>query len=136
MNKLSLFDHLKACAVAARNYASGKIAELAQTTADAMVEMETLKADKQGSVSVTIPVTGWTDSGSERYPKCYEIVAESVTEADRADIMIAPGSMDTAAKCDLCPTSQTVAGKIRIWAKSVPEAAIAAEYRLNQGKES
>ena len=136
MSKLSLFDHLKACAVAARNYASRKIAELAQTTAEAMDEMETVKADKQGSVSVTIPTTGWTDSDSTRYPKCYEIVAESVTEADRADIMIAPSSMDTAAKCDLCPTSQTVAGKIRIWAKSVPEAAIAAEYRLNQGKES
>ena len=37
--------------------------------------------------------------------------------------------------CGMSPTNQTLAGKIRVWAKTAPAAAISAEYWLNQGKE-
>ena len=58
-----------------------------------------------------------------------------MTAKDLADIAIAPNSMDVAIECGMCPTNETLAGKIRVWARSVPTEAIAAEYKLNQGKE-
>lgn len=59
MGKLTLTEHLKACAEAAKSFTNGLVAELAQTVTDAMQEMESVKADKQASVSITIPTTGW-----------------------------------------------------------------------------
>ena len=136
MGKLTLTEHLKACAEAAKNFTNGLVAELAQTVTDAMQEMESVKADKQASVTITIPTTGWgIDEASESYPNYCDITVAGVTAKDRVDIAIAPGSMDTAIDCGLCPTNETQAGKIRVWARTVPAGAISAEYRLSQGKE-
>lgn len=136
MGKLTLTEHLQACAEAAKNFTNGLVAQLAQTVTEAMQEMESVKADKQDSVSITIPTTGWgVDEASESYPNYYDITVAGVTAKDRADIAIAPDSMDIAVACEMCPTDQTMAGKIRVWARTVPADAIIAEYRLNQGKE-
>lgn len=136
MGKMTRIEHLKACAEAAKRFTNGLVAELAQTVTDAMQEMENVKADKQASVSITIPTTGWgIDEASDSYPNYCDIPVAGVTAKDRVDIVIAPGSMDTAIDCGLCPTNETQAGKIRVWARTVPAEAIAAEYRLSQGKE-
>lgn len=136
MGKMTRIEHLKACAEAAKRFTNGLVAELAQTVTDAMQEMENVKADKQASVSITIPATGWgIDEASDSYPNYCDIPVADVTAKDRVDIAIAPGSMDTAIDCGLCPTNETQAGKIRVWARTVPAEAIAAEYRLSQGKE-
>lgn len=136
MGKLTLTEHMRACAEAAKRFTNGLVAELAQTVTDAMQEMESVKADKQASVSITIPTTGWgIDEASESYPNYCDITVAGVTAKDRADIAIAPNSIDVAIGCGICPTNETLAGKIRVWARSVPTEAIAAEYRLNQGKE-
>ena len=136
MGKLTLTEHLKACAEAAKTFTNGMIAELAQTVTEAMQEMESVKADRQDSVSITIPTTGWgVDDASESYPSYCDITVAGVTAKDRADIAIAPNSMDAAIACGMCPTCETLAGKIRVWARIVPAEAIVAEYRLNQGKE-
>jgi len=58
-----------------------------------------------------------------------------VTAHDRATITIAPASIGTAASCKLCPTNETLAGKIRVRSVSVPAKSIAAEYWIEQGKE-
>lgn len=136
MGKMTRIEHLKACAEAAKRFTNGLVAELAQTVTDAMQEMENVKADKQASVSITIPTTGWgIDEASDSYPNYCDIPVAGVTAKDRVDIVIAPGSMDTAIDCGLCPTNETQAGKIRVWARTVPAGAISAEYRLSQGKE-
>ena len=136
MGKMTRIEHLKACAEAAKRFTNGLVAELAQTVTDAMQEMEIVKADKQDSVSITIPTTGWgIDEASDSYPNYCDIPVAGVTAKDRVDIAIAPGSMDTAIDCGLCPTNETQAGKIRVWARTVPAGAISAEYRLSQGKE-
>lgn len=136
MGKMTILEHLKACAEAAESFTSGLVAKLAQTVTDAMQEMEEVKADRLDSVSITILATGWgTDDASGDYPNYYDITVEGVTAKDRADIAIAPNSMDTAIDCGFCPTNETQVGKIRVWARSVPSKAIAAEYRLSQGKE-
>lgn len=135
MGKMTRIEHLKACAEAAKRFTNGLVAELAQTVTDAMQEMENVKADKQASASITIPTTGWGIETSDSYPNYCDIPVAGVTAKDRVDIAIAPGSMDTAIDCGLCPTNETQAGKIRVWARTVPAEAIAAEYRLSQGKE-
>ena len=62
-------------------------------------------------------------------------MATGVTARDRAAVAIAPAGIDVAVACGLCPTNETMAGKIRVRAKSVPAAEIAAEFWLMQGKE-
>ncbi len=136
MAKLTALEHLRACAAASRNFVVGLIGEVAGTVADALEEMDKAKADKSGSTAVTIPTSGWgTDSSVAVYPNYYDIAVKGLTEKDRADISIAPGSMDTAKACGLCPSTQTLAGKIRVRASKVPTAAIAAEYWIESGKE-
>lgn len=136
MGKLTYINHLKACAEAARNFTNGLVANLAQTVTEAMQEMEAAKADKQASVSLTIPKTGWSDdAASTSYPKYLDITASSITAKDSVNIAISPSSMAVAIACGMCPTSETLSGKIRIRAKSAPSANIQAEYRLNQGEE-
>ena len=136
MGKLTYINHLKACAEAARNFTNGLVANLAQTVTEAMQEMEAAKADKQASVSLTIPKTGWSDdAASTSYPKYLDITVSSITAKDSVNIAISPSSMAVAIACGMCPTNETSAGKIRIRAKSVPSANIQAEYRLNQGEE-
>ena len=136
MGKLTYINHLKACAEAARNFTNGLVAKLAQTVTEAMQEMEAAKADKQASVSLTIPKTGWSDdAASTSYPKYLDITASSITAKDSVNIAISPSSMAVAIACGMCPTSETFSGKIRIRAKRVPAANIQAEYRLNQGEE-
>ena len=89
MGKLTLTEHLKACAEAAKSFTNGLVAELAQTVTEAMQEMENVKADKQASVSITIPTTGWgVDEASKSYPNYCDITVEGVTARDRADIAI------------------------------------------------
>ena len=50
MGKVTLTEHLKACAEAAKNFTNGLIGQLAQTVTEALEEFETVKADKPGSV--------------------------------------------------------------------------------------
>lgn len=137
MGKLTLTKHLKACAEAARNFTNSLVAELAQTVMEAMQELESVKADKQPSVSITIPTTGWgIDDTSESYPNYYDIAALGLTAKDRVDIAIDPSCMSIAIACEICPTNETKTDCIRIWAKNVPAEAIDAEYWLSEGKES
>ena len=96
-----------------------------------------LGAMKKGeSIAVTIPTTGWVkDTTYADYPYCYDIAVSGITAKDRVGITISPGSVDDAAACMICPANNTMADKIRIWTKTVPTAAISAEYWLDQGKE-
>ena len=127
MGKLTYLNHLKACAEAAKSFTNGLVAKLAQTVTEAMQEMED---------AITIPTTGWgIDENSEDYPSYCDIVVAGITAKDRVDIAIAPNSQAAAIACGMSPTNQTLAGKIRVWAKTAPAAAISAEYWLNQGKE-
>lgn len=89
---------------------------------------------KPKTVSVTIQSSGWVNS-SGSYPKYYDIAVTGITAYDRADITIAPGSLDAAKSCGLCPTNETIAGKIRVRAVSVPSAVITAECLIEKGSE-
>lgn len=124
------FDHLKSLAVKARS----EIAEVASAVADALEELEAQKPDKSQEVAATIPAAGWS-SDTNAYPKYYDITAASVTATDEVRVNLDPVSVSAAVACGLCPTCETLAGKIRLRAMKVPAAAIAVKYRIQTGKE-
>lgn len=133
MSKIAIFEHLKKCSEAAKTFAAGLVGDLGEAVASAIEELDGVKADKPETTSVTIPATGWIDIGDGApYPKYYDISADGVTASDRADITIAPGSLDVARTAGLCPTNDSLAGKIRIFAKRIPSGDISAVCRIEK----
>lgn len=135
MGKVTVLEHLRAAAEAEKTFANGLVGELAQTVTEAITELESVKADKSSGVAVTIPTSGWSSDSNASYPKYYDIAVTGITASDRAEITIAPGSLDAAKACGICPTNETLAGKIRVRAASVPTVAISVEYWVENGKE-
>ena len=126
-NKLTVFDQLKTSMARAKGWASNQVAQVAQAAAEAMEEMDAVKADKSEGVAVTIPATGWSqDSGA--YPYYYDIAADGVTAKDRADLALAPASIQAAV------ASETLAGVIRVRAAKIPTAEMSGEYWVMKGK--
>lgn len=135
--KITLLNHLRKGAEAARDFVGSLVAELAAASSDALDEMDAIKADRSTSLPFILPTAGWeTDTAVADYPYTYDLPAEGVTAADMAAVSIAPASMATAIACGLCGTCETTAGKIRFRAKALPASAISAEYRIDQGKEN
>lgn len=133
MDKITIFGQLKSLAQAAKNFSNNLVGELANATAEAIEEINDLKSDKVKVVSVSIPITGWnSDSGS--YPNYYDIAVEGVTKNDIAEVTVTLASMDIAVSCGLCPINETLAGKIRIRAKTVPTSEMKVEYVITKGK--
>ncbi len=78
--------------------------------------------------SLTIPASGWSSDSTATYSKYYDVAVSGITASDRASVDLAPASAATAVKCGLCPACETLAGKIRIRAVSVPTASMTANY--------
>ena len=137
LSKIPILPQLKKALEAAKKFYSESLSELAQTAADAIEEVEALKTDKRNAVSITIPTSGWvSDTSVSAYPYRYEISVSSITAKDFVIINISPSSQATATACRLCPTNETVAGKIRIRAAKAPASSIAAEYWIEKAKEA
>lgn len=137
MSKLTLTKHLKALALDAKEYAERLVGSFATAAIEAIEEIDSNKSDKTAAVVLSIPAVGWSkDEDATSYPYYYDVEVSGVTAKDRAAISIAPDSIDAAIACGLCPTNQTIDGKIRLWAKKAPIKAITAEYWLEQGKEN
>lgn len=137
-----IVEQLRECSTRSKKYLLGLLGDITGTVADAIdevakyvSEVDEGKVGKTNAVPVTIPVTGWTRDSDASYPQYYDIEVTGITAKDRAEITIAPGSLDTAEACGLCPTNETLAGRIRVRAASIPQVAIAAEYWLENGKE-
>lgn len=130
-SKLITFDQLKA--VAQRT--NSEAAEVAAAAAEAIAEVDSVKADRGTAGSFTVPRTGWGSDSTADYPKYYDIPVTGLTNKDRAEVTILPASYSTVLACGLCPTNETLTGKIRIRAASVPSATIALEYWILDGKE-
>lgn len=118
-------------ALAAKNFTTGLIGQITGTVADALVEMAEVKADRVEPFALTIPKTGWSAEPAatafEDYPKFLDISVKDVTSRDVANVTIKPSSLKVVSECGLCPTTETMEGKIRLRAVKEPTAAIEAE---------
>lgn len=141
----ALCAHIKSIRATADQSGSA-VAALAASTAASLEEIDGLldgKQDKGSGIPVVIPAEGWTmDKGDEdaeaadsSYPYYYDIPAVGVSAIDRVDVTISAGGYDAATACGLCPTSETLAGAIRLRAVAPPTEAMTAEYWLHSGKE-
>ena len=71
---------------------------------------------------VEIPVTGWEeDEGGGTYALHLDIPNEEIASTHTPILAIAPEAMSTAIACGLSSTAQTLNGKLRLFAQSVPD---------------
>ena len=111
----------------------GMIAQVARAAAKDVAALEENKADKLSGVTVTVSAAGWSSDSTAGYPKYYDIAISGVTVKDRATVDLAPEAQCIAVECGLCPACETLAGKIRLRAVSVPTETMAATYWIQKG---
>lgn len=128
-------ERIEANVAAAYTSLSGKGGTLpsVQTSANLAGAINSIPIGVNISASVTIRTTGWGSDSTASYPKYYDIAVSGVTEKDWASVDISPAAQPTAAACGLCPACETLAGKIRLRAVSVPAASMAANYWIEKG---
>lgn len=91
--------------------------------------------EKLDGVPIIIPDAGWAEDATVDYPHYYDIPVAGMTAQDRAKIDLAPAAQGTAAACGLCPSCETLEGKVRVRAASVPASAMEANCWIEQRKE-
>ena len=131
--KFAVFEQIKKSLESVKRYALGEIGNVANATVEAVEEIAgelNNKADKPHYITVVIPTEGWQSDDFD-YPQYYDIAVEGITENDRTDVILAIESMKTAAECGFCNVTETLEGKIRVRAMSVPKDVITTEIRFN-----
>lgn len=124
--KLTTLSQLRAVSQKSKDRA----AQVADTAAAALDEMDGVKADKTEFVSFSIPATGWkTDSSVPGYTNYIDIAISGLTAADYVAVDVAPSSSAVARAADFTST-ESMAGVLRLRAASVPSAAISAQYHI------
>ena len=109
--KLTTLSQLRAVSQTSKDRA----AQVADTAAAALDEMDEVKADKTEFVSFSIPATGWkTDSSVPGYTNYIDIAISGLTAADYVAV----------------DATESRAGILRLRAASVPTAAISAQYHI------
>lgn len=134
-DKLTTIEHLRDTAQSAKDL----IAQVASSAADALEEMDGVKADLPEFLPLSILPTGWAatqDAGisAAGYAFSYDAAVEGATAADSAETIIAPGSLQNAVECGLCPTSTVVDGAIRYYAVTAPTEALSVQVRIIKAK--
>lgn len=124
--KLTTLSQLRAVSQKSKDRA----AQVADTAAAALDEMDEVKADKTEFVSFSIPATGWkTDSSVPGYTNYIDIAISGLTAADYVAVDVVPASSAVARAANFVAT-ESHAGILRLRAASVPTAAISAQYHI------
>lgn len=124
--KLTTLSQLRAVSQKSKDRA----AQVADTAAAALDEMDGVKADKTEFVSFSIPATGWkTDSSVPGYTNYIDIAISGLTAADYVAVDVAPASSVVARAANFVAT-ESRAGILRLRAASVPTATISAQYHI------
>ena len=94
--KLTTLSQLRAVSQKSKDRA----AQVADTAAAALDEMDEVKADKTEFVSFSIPATGWkTDSSVPGYTNYIDIAISGLTAADYVAVDVVPASSAVARAC-------------------------------------
>lgn len=83
-------------------------------------------------VEVVIPASGWIPD-RDTSGACalqLDVAIAKITEKMIPKLTVHPECMETAALCGLCPASRTQQGVLRVYAKTMPQAPIAASLTL------
>lgn len=124
--KLTTLSQLRAVSQKSKDRA----AQVADTAAAALDEMDEVKADKTEFVSFSIPATGWkTDSSVPGYTNYIDIAISGLTAADYVAVDVVPASSAVARAANFV-AAESRAGILRLRAASVPTAAISAQYHI------
>lgn len=124
--KLTTLSQLRAVSQKSKDRA----AQVADTAAAALDEMDEVKADKTEFVSFSIPATGWkTDSSVPGYTNYIDIAISGLTAADYVAVDVVPASSAVARAANFVAT-ESRAVILRLRAASVPTAAISAQYHI------
>lgn len=100
----------------------------------ALAEIDNEKLSKTSEITTNISTSGWqSDTSVSNYPYYYDLTITGVTVNDRVSVIIAPASVKTAVSCGICPTCESLAGKIRIRSVQIPSSVIAVRYRIEKG---
>lgn len=131
----------------AKAYTDNLAAEVAQTVAEALAEMDDNKPDKSSAREVSILVNGWAHTaesgeggetaGGSFAPNCpyrYLLAIEGLTSRDRANVTISPDSAETAVSCGLIPVCLAQDGFLVLAAERQPSADMSAEIWVEMGK--
>ena len=105
---------------------------------DTMSEIEEAINDYPVASSISLSTEGWqevtpTDSMGE-YEYYYDITFASVDASDLPIVSVAPTSLGISANCGLCQTCESLNGKIRMYAKTVPSDTISVSCWVIKGQ--
>lgn len=130
----ALCGHVKSIKITAEAAAAG-VLQLSDALNQSVTEIEAALNDLPSAASITILPTDWNlDSTiNSPYQYYYDIVDSTVKSTDLPIVSVAPSSLDTAADCELCPTCESLTGRIRLYSKSIPSTSIVVECWIVKG---
>lgn len=101
-------------------------------------KLETGKADKVSSVSISIPVSAWikntdTTTVAAGFAFYADAAVEGLTAENYLDTVLDFASLEPAKTCGMANTATPAAAKIRYLAVSKPESALTATVRMLKG---
>lgn len=97
-----------------------------------LIKLLNSRAAGASKIEITIPVSGWAEDTDTNgaYGFCRDIASTDITESMIPQLTVDPKSLNDAMDCRLCPTSRTLPGLLRVYAKSIPKADISASLTL------
>lgn len=83
----------------------------------------------------SIAVNDWQTINDPDYGYCANISVSGLTTDDYAEINFTRSSLSVVAEAELCPSGETVADAIHIYAKNIPSTSITGEIFIHRGRE-
>lgn len=116
--------------------AGSGVLQLSQGMQESLAEIEAALNDIPSAASITISTSGWVqdNEATHAYKYYYDIPSSGTTSDDVPVLSISPSSMATAANCGLCSTCESMADKVRVYSKYVPDSSLTATLMVLPGK--
>lgn len=107
-----------------------ELSTLTVTVSGAVSALDKAKADKVTLTAFTIPTTGWQQDGNYGYPYYVDLPVSGLTENDVVAVEITPAGQNVAETACFLSSSESLSGVLRLRAKHIPTAALAAYYYI------
>ena len=122
-----------------KNVTLGQLAEQISKVDARMDALELGKADKVSPISVSIPVSAWTDNTdaetlAEGFMFCADVSVEGLKEADSTDTTLCIPSLAPAQNCGMANTAKATNEAMRYFAVEKPTVDLSAVLRVFKAK--